>query len=91
MTDLPVNDYLKSCEPVGGSCGSSREAALLRYDCPVHGDLAALLATADDPQVAEKTTASANAHQGAAVAWGNITSDAADFFEGLAQKLRGKK
>jgi hypothetical protein len=90
VTDIPLNDYLPSCEPQGGTCGTAREAVLLRRDCPVHGDLAALLSKAD-AQVTEKTTASAKAHQGAAIAWQEITIGAAEFFEGLAAKIRGDR
>lgn len=90
MTDIPLNDYLPSCEPQGGTCGTAREAVLLRRDCPVHGDLAALLSKAT-VSVTEKTTASAKTHQGAAIAWDEITTGAAEFFEGLAAKLRRDK
>lgn len=88
MTDIDINDYLPACRPQGGTCGSGTDGILLHKDCPVHGDLTTVLAEADD-KVTEKTVASAKAHLGASVAWNNITADAADFFEGIAAKLRG--
>jgi hypothetical protein len=91
VTDIPLNDYLPSCEPQGGTCGTSASLdVLLRRDCPVHGDLAVLLSKADT-SVTEKTAASAKAHQGAAIAWQEITTGAAEFFEGLAAKIRGDR
>lgn len=88
MTDIPINDYLPSCKSEGGTCGSSGEAVLLRRDCPIHGDLAALLAHASIV-VTRKTGESAKAHHGAAIAWNNITTGAADFFEDAASKILG--